>query len=126
MHNGFEAYYTFHDGFVFAAATASTILLNELSDFRFQQDESPTALIMRLEELIQDMEMLPDGAAMTFTDTQRIGYLLGALLHEPEWKTVASAITSSQLKGKSHFVKHVQNYVFAVKQTERMISLTKA
>jgi hypothetical protein len=48
LHNGFEAYYTLHDGYVFAAATASTILLNELSNFRFQQDESPTALIMRL------------------------------------------------------------------------------
>jgi viroplasmin and RNaseH domain-containing protein len=103
LHNGFEAYYTLHDGFVFAAATASTILLNELSNFRFQQDETPTALIMRLEELIQDMKMLPEGAAMTFTDTQRIGYLLGALRHEPEWKTVASAITSSQLKGDITF-----------------------
>jgi hypothetical protein len=103
LHNGFEPYYTLHDGFVFAAATAFTILLNELSNFRFHQDESPTALIMRLEELIQDMEMLPDGAAMTFTDTQRIGYLLGALRHEPEWKTVASSITSSQLKGDMTF-----------------------
>ena len=103
LHNGFEAYYTLHDGFVFAAATASTILLNELSNFRFQPDETPTALIMRLEELIQDMEMLPDGAAMTFTDTQRIGYLLGALRHESEWATVTSTITSSQLKGDLTF-----------------------
>jgi viroplasmin and RNaseH domain-containing protein len=101
--NGFEAYYTLHDGFVFAASTASTILLNELANFRFLPDESPTGMIMRLDELLQDMEMLPDGASMTFNDTQRIGYLLGALRHEPEWATVASTITSSQLRGDMTF-----------------------
>jgi hypothetical protein len=101
--NGFEAYYTLHDGFVFAASTASTILLNELANFRFLPDESPTGMIMRLDELLQDMEMLPDGASMTFNDTQRIGYLLGALCHEPEWATVASTITSSQLRGDMTF-----------------------
>jgi hypothetical protein len=30
VENGFEAYYTLHDGFVFAGSTASTILINEL------------------------------------------------------------------------------------------------
>jgi hypothetical protein len=101
--NGFEAYYTLHDGYVFAAATSSTILLNEIANFRFKEDETPTELIMRLEELLQDLEMLPGGASMTFNDTQAIGYLLGALRHEPEWATVASAITSSQLKGEITF-----------------------
>ena len=101
--NGFEAYYTLHDGFVFAGSTASTILLNDLATFRFKQDETPTELIMRLEEILQDLEMLPDGAALIFNDTQRIGYLLGALRHEPEWTTVASAITSSQVKGDMTF-----------------------
>ncbi len=101
--NGFEAYYTLHDGFVYAASTASTILLNELANFRFLPDESPTGMIMRLDELLQDMEMLPEGAAMTFNDTQRIGYLLGALRHKPEWVTVASTITSSQLRGDMTF-----------------------
>ena len=33
MHNGFEAYYTLHDGYVFAGSTTSTLLLNELSNF---------------------------------------------------------------------------------------------
>jgi hypothetical protein len=101
--NGFEAYYTLHDGFVFAGSTSSTILLNELANFRFKTDESPTALIMRLEELLQDLEMLPDGAAVSFNDTQRIGYLLGALRHEPEWATVTSSITSCQLRGEMTF-----------------------
>ncbi len=101
--NGFEGYYTLHDGFVFAGSTSSTILLNELANFRFKVDESPTALIMRLEELLQDLEMLPDGAAVSFNDTQRIGYLLGALRHEPEWATVTSSITSCQLRGEMTF-----------------------
>jgi hypothetical protein len=101
--NGFEAYYTLHDGFVFAGSTSSTILLNELANFRFKMDESPTALIMRLEELLQDLEMLPDGAAVSFNDTQRIGYLLGALRHEPEWANVTSSITSCQLRGDMTF-----------------------
>ena len=101
--NGFEAYYTLHDGFVFAGSTASTILLNDLANFRFKPDETPTELIMRLEEILQDLEMLPDDAALRFNDTQRIGYLLGALRHDPEWTTVASAITSSQVKGDMTF-----------------------
>jgi hypothetical protein len=101
--NGFEAYYTLHDGFVFAGSTASTILLNELSNFRFKQNETPTELIMRLEELFQDLEMLPSDAALSFNDTQKIGYLLGALRHESQRATVASTITSEQLKGKTSF-----------------------
>ncbi len=47
--------------------------------------------------------MLPNNAAMKFNDTQCIGYLLGALRHEPRWETVTSAITSSQLRGKATF-----------------------
>jgi hypothetical protein len=101
--NGFEAYYTLHDGFVFAGSTASTVLLNELANFRFKANESPTELIMRLEELFQDLEMLPDNSAMVFNDTQRIGYLLGALRHETQWAGVASTIVSAQLKGDMTF-----------------------
>ncbi len=101
--NGFEAYYTLHDGFVFAGSTASTILLNDLANFRFKANKSPTELIMRLEELFQDLESLPDNSAMVFNDTQRIGYLLNALRHEPQWEGVASTIVSAQLKGDMSF-----------------------
>jgi hypothetical protein len=58
---------------------------------------------MRLEELFQDLEMLPSDSALVFNDTQKIGYLLGALRHESQWATVASTITSEQLKGKTTF-----------------------
>jgi hypothetical protein len=103
LENGFEAYYTLLDGFVFTGTTTSTILLNELSNFRFKTDETPSEMILRLEELFQDLQMLPGEAAMTFNDTQCINYLLGALRHEPQWDTVASAITSSQIKGEATF-----------------------
>jgi hypothetical protein len=103
LHNGFEAYYTLHDGYVFAGATTSTILLNELSSFRFLPNETPTALCLRLAELFQELELLPGDAAVTFNDTQQIGYLINALRHESEWDTVSSAITSAQIQGTLTF-----------------------
>jgi hypothetical protein len=103
VNNGFEAYYTLHDGFVFAGTTTATLLLNELSNFRFLPDETPTALCLRLEELFEELELLPGNAAVTFVDTQRIGYLINALRHESEWDNVCSTITSSQIKGDITF-----------------------
>jgi hypothetical protein len=99
INNGFEAYYILHDGFVFAGTTTATLLLNELSNFRFLPDETPTALCLRLEELFEELELLPGNAAVTFVDTQRIGYLVNALRHEKEWDTVCSTIVSAQIKG---------------------------
>jgi hypothetical protein len=101
--NGFEAYYTLHDGYVFAGATTSTLLLNELSNFRFLPNETPTALCLRLGELFQELELLPGEAAVSFIDTQKIGYLLNALRHEEEWGNVTSHITSAQIKGTITF-----------------------
>ncbi len=104
LKNGFEAYYTLLDGFVFAGATTASLLLNELTYFRFKKDETPTEFCLRLEELFQDLKSLPGEAAMVFNDTQCIGYLLGALRHEKEWATVHSSITSDHIKGNITFV----------------------
>ncbi len=101
--NGFEAYYTLHDGYVFAGSTTFKLLLNELSNFRFLPYETPTALVLRLEELFQKLELLPSVAAVTFIDTQKIGYLLNALRHEEQWNVVSSYITSAQIKGQIAF-----------------------
>ena len=101
--NGFEAYYTLHDGYVFAGATTSTLLLAELSNFRFLPSETPTALVLRLEELFQELALLPANAAVSFIDTQKIGYLLNALRHEEEWDVVSSYITSAQIRGQITF-----------------------
>jgi hypothetical protein len=103
INNGFEAYYTLHDGYVFAGATTATLLLNELSNFRFLPNETPTELCLRLEELFQELKLLPGDAAVTFIDTQQIGYLLNALRHEKEWDHVCSTITSKQIQGNITF-----------------------
>ncbi len=103
LNNGFEAYYTLHDGYVFAGSTTATLLLNELRKFRFLPDETPTKLCLRLAELFAELELLPGSAAITFIDTQRIGYLLNAFRHESEWDVVCSAITSAQIKGNITF-----------------------
>jgi hypothetical protein len=103
LNNGFEAYYTLHDGYVFAGATTATLLLNELSNFRFLPDESPTELCLRLGELFQELRDLPGDAAVSFIDTQKVGYLVNALRHEKEWDYVCSAITSAQIKGGYSF-----------------------
>jgi hypothetical protein len=105
LYNGFEAYYTLLDGFVFAGSTTASLLLNELTNFRFLKDESPTAMVLRLEELFQDLKLLPGDSAMVFNDTQCIGYLLGVLRHEPAWATVHSYIQSGQIKGDMTFSK---------------------
>ena len=102
--NGFEAYYTLLDGFVFAGTTTASLLLNELTNFRFKKDETPTELCLRLEELFQDLKSLPGEAAMVFNDTQCIGYLLAALRHEKEWATVHSSITAIQSNQGQHYL----------------------
>jgi hypothetical protein len=59
--------------------------------------------VLRLEELFQELALLPQEAAVTFIDTQKIGYLINALRHEDEWAVVSSAITSAQIQGKMTF-----------------------
>jgi hypothetical protein len=54
---------------------------------------------MRLQTLFEELSTLPEGAAMTFGDTQKVGYLINALRHESEWDKVRSDITSAQIKG---------------------------
>ncbi len=76
-----------------------SLLLNELSNFRFLADETPTELCLRLDELFQELRDLPMDAAVTFIDTQKIEYLFNALRHEKEWDYVCSAIISAQIKG---------------------------
>jgi hypothetical protein len=112
INNGFEAYYTLHDGFVFAGTTTATLLLNELTNFRFLTNETPTELCMRLEELFQELRLLPGDAAVSFTDTQQIGYLVNALRHEKEWENVCSAIQSAQIKGDTTFKQACQELRF--------------
>jgi hypothetical protein len=61
-----------------------------------------------LEELFQELRLIPGDAAVVFNDTQQIGYLINALRHEKEWEFVCSSITSAQIKGggKTKFPLH--------------------
>ncbi len=88
---------------MFAGTTTASLLLNELTNFRVLKDETPTAMCLRLQELFQDLQLLPGDTAMVFNDTQRIGYLLGALRHEKTWEHDHSTITSAQIQGKMTF-----------------------
>ncbi len=103
LNNGFEAYYTLLEGFVFAGTTTASLLLNELIGFCFHSNETPTALVLRLQELFHDSASLPGNAAMQFNDTQKIGYLLNTLRPEKEWQTVHSALTSRHINGDITF-----------------------
>ena len=57
-----------------------------------------------MEELFQDLRLLPGDAAIEFNDTQKINYMLGALRHEKEWDGVSSYITSRQIQGDFTFL----------------------
>ena len=64
---------------------------------------NPYRALFALDELFQELKDLPADAAVTFNDTQKVGYLVNALRHEKEWDYVCSAITSAQIKGNYTF-----------------------
>ncbi len=70
--NGHEAYQFLYDGFALSGPASAAILLGELSHFRFKADETPTEVVLRLQELFEDLESIPGSAAMTMNDTQKI------------------------------------------------------
>ncbi len=80
--NGHEAYQFLFDGFALSGPASAAILLGELSHFRFKADETPTEVVLRLQELCDDLESIPGSAAMTLNDTQKINYLLSAIRPE--------------------------------------------
>ena len=101
--DGHAAYHVLCDAFLFAGPTTSTLLLADLSKIRFQEDETPTEFCLRLQELFEDLEQIPGDAAVTFTDTQKIGYLLSALRHEQDLASVYTHIQTEQVRGRITF-----------------------
>jgi hypothetical protein len=63
--NGHEAYFLLYDGFALSGPANAAILLGQLSNFRCMTDESPSELVLRLQELFEDLEAVPGTAAMT-------------------------------------------------------------
>jgi hypothetical protein len=77
--------------------------LSELSNFRFKVDETGTELVLRLQELFEDLESVPGQSAIVFSDTQKINYLLSAVKHEKSLQSVYVQIQTDQLRGRITF-----------------------
>ena len=58
-------------------------LLQNLNGFVLQSGERLTTFFTRLAEVFQELEDLDGEHAMTFTNTQKLTYLLKAIRHEP-------------------------------------------
>jgi hypothetical protein len=103
MWNGNEAYYLLYGGFALSGPAAAAILLVELGNFRFKADETASEVVLRLQELFDDLEPLPGSAALLLNDTQKINYLLSAVRPERSLASVYSQIQTAQVRGNITF-----------------------
>jgi hypothetical protein len=101
--NGHEAYFLLYDGFALSGPANAAILLGELSNFRCKTDETPSELVLRLQELFEDLEAVPGNAALVLNDTQKINYLLSAIRSERSLAPVYSQIQTDQVRGRITF-----------------------
>ncbi len=101
--NGHEAYFFLYDGYALSGPASAAILLGELSYFRFKVDETPSEVVLRLQELFDDLESIPGTAAMTLNDTQKINYLLSAIRPERSLASVFAQIQTEQVRGTISF-----------------------
>jgi hypothetical protein len=101
--NGHEAYFLLYDGYALSGPATAAIYLGELSHFRFKTDETPSEVVLRLQELFEDLEAIPGSAAMSFNDTQKINYLLSAICPERSLASVFSQIQTAQVRGTITF-----------------------
>jgi hypothetical protein len=101
--NGNEAYYMLYAGYALSGPAHATILLAQLSNFRFATDETSSEVVLRLQELFDDLESLPGTLAMNLNDTQKINYLLSAIRPERSLAPVYSQIQTQQVRGQISF-----------------------
>jgi hypothetical protein len=101
--DGHAAYNWLFDGYSFSGPATATLLLSELSNFRFKVDETGTELVLRLQEFFEDLEAVPGQSAIVFSDTQKINYLLSAVKHEKSLQSVYVQIQTDQLRGRITF-----------------------
>jgi hypothetical protein len=101
--NGHEAYFFLYDGYALSGPASAAILLGELSHFRFKVDETPSEVVLRLQDLFDDLESIPGTAAMTLNDTQKINYLLSAIRPERSLASVFAQIQTAQVRGTISF-----------------------
>ncbi len=110
--NGHQAYMLLHDGFVFSGPQTATVLMAQLSNMRFLQGETGSAFCLRLIELLEELELVPDDAAVVLNDTQKIGYLLSAIRHEEDLAAVYVQLQTDQLRGNVTFEQACQELHF--------------
>ncbi len=101
--DGHAAYNFLYDGYSFSGPATATLLLSELSNFRFLADESVSELVLRLQEMFGDLEAVPGASSVVFGDTQKINYLLSAIWHERSMQPVYVQIQTDQLRGRITF-----------------------
>ena len=101
--NGNQAYEMLHDGYVFSGPQTMTLLLAQLTNLRFNADESASGFCLRLREVFEDLEMVPGPSALLLNDTQKIGYLLSVIRQETSLQAVYVALQDKQLRGAITF-----------------------
>ncbi len=101
--HGHQAYYRLHDGCVMSGPQTASLLLSELTNFRFRSDETASGFCLRLRELFEDLEMVPGSAAIQMNDTQKIGYLLTGIRQEKSLDSVYVALQTGQRLGNITF-----------------------
>jgi hypothetical protein len=102
--DGHGAYVAVHHAYNFMGPTTAALLLKKLSNLRMTSSETPTALVMRLVELFDELEEVPGDAAYVFNDVQKIGYLQAAIAHEPDLKQMHMHIQTSLTRGNITFL----------------------
>ncbi len=103
--NGHEAYFILYDGYALSGPANASILLTELSNFRFKSDETPSEVVLRLQDIFDELESVPGNSAMVLNDTQKINYLLSAMRPERSLASVYSLIQAKQVRGTITFEK---------------------
>jgi hypothetical protein len=101
--DGHAAYNSLYDGYAFSGPATATLLLSELTNFRFQVDETASELVLRLQEIFEDLEAVPGQSAVVFSDTQKINYLLSTIKHERSLQPVYVQIQTEQIRGRVTF-----------------------
>ncbi len=97
--SGAHSYNFLYDGYAFSGPATATLLLSELSNFRFTVDESVSEFVLRLQEMFEDLEAVPGESSVIFSNTQKINYLLSAIKHERSMQSVYVQIQTDQLRG---------------------------
>ena len=97
--DGNVAYFHLREDYIFSSQVEGALLLQKLNGFILQSGERLTTFCTRLAEVFQELEDLDGEHAMTFTDTQKLTYLLNAIHHEPHLEAARVYLQSEMNRG---------------------------